>query len=177
MVMLSDPKIPDTFQPYHVFETRKGPAAEAMVEKLKSRVADVAVESIDKLLKDSRALGFKPARAVLVVGSNVDPKTLKNEHIRWHASEGQLFRTVVEKALRSKKIACEILLLKEIYKAGAAALKMPEEQLKTQVKDLGRTQGSWRAEDKAAALAAWLGLTAQRNRRTESRAKPNATTT
>ncbi|HSP06161.1 MAG TPA: hypothetical protein VLR94_03240 [Acidobacteriota bacterium] len=162
MVSLADPSVPDSFQPYHVFETRSGSSAERVVEKLKAQAAAIAAQSIGKLVNDARRAGYQPDRAVLVVGSKIDPQTLKNEHIRWHALEGRLFRNVVESALASHSIPCSVVTSKEVFKFGAKVLKRQEEDLKRQVRDLGRSMGSWRAEDKAASLAAWLGLAGNR---------------
>lgn len=157
MVLLSDPAVPDTIQPYHVFETRSGRSAEQYVQKLVHRVHEVAKESVRELCQEYGQLGYALDCAVLVVGSTVDPGTLKNEHIRWHALEGQLFRTAVKDAFESRKVASAMITSKVIFKRGAEVLNMNENELKQTLRELGRTMGSWRAEDKAAALAAWLG--------------------
>jgi hypothetical protein len=39
------------------------------------------------------------SEAGLVVGSDSDPAVIMNPHIRVHAAEGRLFRTVIEQAL------------------------------------------------------------------------------
>lgn len=158
VIPLADPSVPDSIQPFHVFERESGRSAEQLVEKLKKRVAEVALQSIKELMKDYRELGYQPIRAILVVGSKVDPSTLHNEHIRWHALEGQLFRTVVENALAAGKVSSTVLLSAEVFKEGTALFRRKEDDLKQQIKELGRALGSWRAEDKASSMAAWLAL-------------------
>jgi hypothetical protein len=156
MISLADPSIPDSIQPFHVFETRSGRAAEERVEKLKKIVAKVSADSINTLLNEYRKLGYSPDRATLVVGSTIDPVKLKNEHIRWHALEGQLFRTSVENALLDQNLKCSIVLSREVYKKSSELLKKKEEDLKNIVKELGRAVSPWRSEEKSASVAAWM---------------------
>jgi hypothetical protein len=93
------------------------------------------------------------------VGSLVDPATLHNEHIRAHGLEGQLFRTVLEDALRARKIPCAAFVEKGAYNAAAAAVRMTVGQIKRAIAKLGAAHdGRWRAEEKLAALAACVAL-------------------
>ena len=94
-----------------------------------------------------------------MVGSLVDPATLHNEHIRAHGLEGQLFRTVLEETFRARKIPCEAFLEKGAYETAAGMLRRAPAQIKRAVASLGEShEGSWRAEEKLAALAAWTAL-------------------
>ena len=156
MISLADPSIPDSIQPFHVFETRSGRAAQETVEKLKKVVAKVSANSIKVMLDEYRQKGYSPDRAALVVGSTIDPDKLHNEHIRWHALEGQLFRTSVEKALLDQNVKCSIVLSGEVYKKSSELLKKKEEELKSIVKELGRAMSPWRSEEKSASMAAWM---------------------
>jgi hypothetical protein len=97
----------------------------------------------------------------LVVGSLVDPATLHNEHIRAHGLEGQLFRTVLEDALGEHGISTLVLLEKGAYLAASPRLRQSAAVAKRWIARLGEAhQGSWRAEEKLAALAAWVALSA-----------------
>ena len=94
-----------------------------------------------------------------MVGSLAEPASLHNEHIRAHALEGQLFRTVLENAIRSRGIPCRVLLEKTAYTTTAAALDRSPGETKRVIALLGNSHdGSWRAEEKLAALAAWMAL-------------------
>ena len=96
----------------------------------------------------------------MVVGSLVDPATLHNDHIRAHALEGLLFRSVLEDAFQAQGIPCAVLLEKEAYVRAAEQLRMTEAVAKRTIAQLGEShEGSWRAEEKMAALAAWVALT------------------
>src|SRR5262245_28216794 len=97
-VDLSDPKVPDTKQPYHVLEDRPSPTAEKEVQQLVKQVFQIAKSSITKLIREYK--DCKISKAFLVVGSVIDPDTIGNSHIRAHALEGKLFRNALEEALK-----------------------------------------------------------------------------
>jgi hypothetical protein len=158
-VLLSDPKFPQSKQPYHAALELPEKEGKAVAKKLAGVVRDAAKKSVGVLVKGVGALKYEVRGAALVVGSMVDPATLHNEHIRAHGLEGQLFRTVLEDAFRAQKIRCEAFLEKGAYEAAAPLLKRTAAQIKRAVAKLGETHdGSWRAEEKLAALAAWVAL-------------------
>lgn len=158
-VLLSDPKIPQSKQPYHAALELPEKEGKLATRKLRDVVRGAAKKSIDTLLKEAAALQYGVRGAALVVGSLVDPATLHNEHIRAHGLEGQLFRTVLENAFRARKIPCEAFLEKGAYETAAGMLRTAPAQIKRAVAGLGEShEGSWRAEEKLAALAAWMAL-------------------
>jgi hypothetical protein len=158
IVDLSDPAIPESRQPYHAgmgtLEENSG--------KVKQRikvVQRVTSRSVTKLIKDYNDMGCKLRGAALVVGSLIEPASIKNPHIRAHALEGQLFRTVLEEALRSCGLSCSMVVERNAYSSAAAVLARAEDDLKRAVSELGHSlSGPWRADEKLAALAAWMAL-------------------
>jgi len=158
VIDLSDPAVPESKQPYH--------AGMGMLEednaKVKRRtkvVQRVTTKSVTDLLKAYRDTGYKIRRAGLVVGSQIDPAAIANPHIRAHALEGRLFRTVLEEALRSHRLPCLIVVERNAYSQAVAVLARAEDELKRAVSDFGRARsGPWRADEKMAALAAWMAL-------------------
>ena len=159
-VLLSDPKTPQSKQPYHAALELSEREGKAVVQKLRKVVGEAAKRSVADLLKQAAEAGYAVCGAALVVGSLVDPAALHNEHIRAHALEGQLFRTVLEDEFRALAIPCEALLEKGAYAKGAVALGTTEAGAKNTVAQLGKSHdGFWRAEEKLATLAAWMALT------------------
>jgi hypothetical protein len=158
IVELSDQSVSESRQPYHAdFGTLEEDAAE--IRRRTGVVRRVAERSVAELLRSYRSLGYRPQKAVLVVGSLIDPAAVANPHIRAHALEGRLFRTVLKEALESAKLACGVILEKEVYAEAAAALGRAEDEIKRTVSALGRsTGGPWRADEKLAAAAAWMRL-------------------
>ena len=158
IVELCDPSVPESRQPYHhAMGTLEEDEAEI---RRRTRVVQRAVaKSVKALLAAYREIGPSPHRAALVVGSLIDPAKVGNPHIRAHALEGRLFRTVLEEALQSARIACASVIEKDVYAKAAAALGLTEAEVKRTVADLGRTVGGpWRADEKLATAAAWMQL-------------------
>ena len=159
-VLLSDPKVPESKQPYHAALELPEKQAAAITTRLGKVVSSAAQQSVANLLNYAADAGCTVRGAVLVVGSLAEPASLHNEHIRAHALEGQLFRTVLEDAFRSRGIPCTVLLEKTAYATAAAALHKPLAEAKRIAAELGDAHdGPWRAEEKLAALAAVTALT------------------
>ena len=161
IVELCDPADADTRQPYHHgFYTHEEDATE--IARRVTIVERCAAESIAALVAsatDTGAVRRDACRAVLVVGSVIDPAAVANPHIRAHASEGKLFRVVVEDALRVHGIESDVIVDKTLTATAAKRLGRTDGEIRQTVAALGRTLGGpWRADEKAAAMAAWLAL-------------------
>ena len=155
---LSDPRLPETRQPYHAAMGR----LETDRRKIDRRVRvvrSIAQRSVATLLAGYRQNGYSIRRAALVVGSRIDPASVANPHIRAHAFEGRLFRSVLEKSLQTHRIGTDVLIERDAYMQAAIQLKQSNENVRRMVKNFSReTEAPWRAEQKLAALAAWLAL-------------------
>jgi len=94
-----------------------------------------------------------------MVGSQIDPESIANSHIRAHALEGRLFRTALAEALRAHRMPCRIIVEREAFSKAILVLSRTEAELKRVLSGL-RLSGKkpWRADDKLAALAAWMVL-------------------
>ena len=158
VVELSDPDAADTRQPYHHgFYTHEEDTP--TIARRVRIVERVAKRSVAALLKDPELTHCR--RAGLVVGSVIDPAKVGNPHIRAHASEGRLFRTVLESALRSHGIACEVIVEKQLAATAAAGLERRDAEIRKVLAGFGKSLGGpWRADEKAACAAAWLALSA-----------------
>ncbi len=111
------------------------------------------------LIREYQADGYRLRGAGVVVGSLIDPERIANTHIRIHACEGRLFRSVIEDAARRCGVAYVLWRERDLYSLATGRLGQSAEELRDMLKALGRgVAGSWRAEEKAAALAAWLVL-------------------
>jgi hypothetical protein len=156
IVQLCDPAIEETRQPYQsdVGEAEEDERAIARRVAIIERAAATSV----KALVDAVGLPAR-ARAGLVVGSVIDPATVGNQHIRAHANEGRLFRTVLEEALRQRGVRCSVTVEKQVAAAARETLGRSDAQITKVLTMFGRTLGSpWRTEEKSAAVAAWMAL-------------------
>jgi hypothetical protein len=142
-VSLVDPAVPGTGQPYHASMTLPWSESERAVQPLALAIENVAARIVAALLDEVRGV-----RAIGVVGAPAkDLARIGNEHIRAHAAEGVLFRRVLEAAAERNGVACRGFDEKEL---GAPNAKIAA---------LGKKAGPpWRADERAAAAAAWLAL-------------------
>lgn len=156
-VEISDPDIPDAKQPYHAgFATARDAGDE--LKRLVSSVKSYGGKSVKAALRDCAKHG-RITGAGVVVGSLIDPQTIGNDHIRIHAMEGRLFRTVIIDAAEKSGLKCAVVRERDLYAAAAKQLQTSEAGIRKTLADIGRNvDGGWRAEQKAAALSAWVLL-------------------
>ena len=163
IVELSDPGVAETRQPYHdgFYKTEEDAREIARRVAIVKRCAQKSVAALLGQMEREplRARSGQAAvRAALVVGSLIDPATVANPHIRAHAHEGQLFRTVLEESLAAHAVDCDVIVDKQLASQVAKELGRPASVARA-VASFGKTLGGrWRAEEKAAAMAAWLAL-------------------
>ena len=66
---------------------------------------------------------------------------------------------MLEEALRSRGVRCRVIVEKELAATAAAGLRQPPREIARALNRFGKAFGSpWRADEKAAATAAWLSL-------------------
>jgi hypothetical protein len=173
---LSDPALPGSRQPYHAgFGTGRGSGPE--LRRLVGSVRRFGRRAVTALIRTYTSAGHQLTGAGVVVGSLIDPDRIANEHVRIHALEGQLFRGVVHEAVLDAPLACSIWRERDLYGQAAEAMGQSEQDLRADVTALGRAvAGAWRAEQKAATVAAWLMLAGRdRGSRPMRRADPAGT--
>ena len=159
VIELSDRSVPSSRQPYHAVMGASPTNASKVERRLHKVVQQVTRKSVRELLRTYRAGGHRVRAAALVVGSEIDPARIANDHIRAHALEGRLFRTVLAAALASCGLRCAVVVEREAYALAAGVLARTEADLRSAVAELGRSHnGPWRVEEKTAALAAWMLL-------------------
>ena len=172
IIELSDPAVAETRQPYHdgFYKTEENAREIARRVAIVKRCARKSIARSSNSLeasataeprRSSRTAHRERRRAALVVGSLIDPATVANPHIRAHAHEGQLFRTVLEESLAAHAVDCDVIVDKQLASQAAKELGRPASVVARTVASFGKTLGGrWRAEEKAAATAAWLALRA-----------------
>jgi hypothetical protein len=155
---LCDPRDPETRQPYHAgfgaLETDKGRLATRI-----TAIRQATGRSVRSALAQWRELGVELRAAALVVGSLKPPEAIANDHIRAHALEGRLFRTVLTEALTALGLRSAAVAERDCCEEAAAALALSAAEAKSKVAELGRSLGRpWKSDHKLAALAAWARL-------------------
>jgi hypothetical protein len=158
IVSLSDETVEATRQPYH---DGFGTAQEDLKEiaRLTGIIKKCARKSVIALLDDAMFGSRSCRKAGLIVGSVIDPATVGNPHIRAHANEGRLFRTVLEDALGERGISSTVIVEKTLGAQARKALEKSPAQIAKAIAGMGQALGGpWRAEEKSAATAAWMVL-------------------
>jgi hypothetical protein len=158
VVALADPDEPDARQPYHAgFGTARETGNE--LSRLLAAIKRFGRRSMNDILRRYADSGITLCGGGVVVGSLIDPRDIANDHIRIHALEGQLFRTVVQDGLSRHRLACSTWRERDLVEIALKQLGLSEPSLKNPLAALGReAAGPWRAEQKRAALAAWIVL-------------------
>ena len=160
-VVLSDPAVPHSRQPYHA-DTGVAQTDPAVLAQLIDVVHRCARRSVAQLLDRHRAAGYALVGAGIVVGSDAPPERIANPHIRAHACEGQLFRNALEGGLQEGGVTWLVVVERGLYSTAVPLLHGSEASVKQAVTALGRGRfPGWRADDKAATVAAWLVLARQ----------------
>jgi hypothetical protein len=157
-VDLCDPAVPESKQPYHDgFATMRRPGP--VLTKLVRSVRRFGERSVSDVLEVWQNHDAGLVGVGLVVGSLIDPTTIGNEHIRIHALEGRLFREVIVAAVQRRNVPCEIWRERDLVSDATRRLQRTEASIRRTLSASGHEiDGPWRAEQKAAALAAWLIL-------------------
>jgi hypothetical protein len=155
-IELSDPADAHGRQPYHAAAgTARKPGPQ--LDKLIASVEKYGRQSVDAFIRELETAGRRFDGAGIVVGSLIDPAQIANDHIRIHALEGQLFRGIVKDATDRRKLPSLLWRERDLYGLAERQLKRTEGELRRRVAEWGRgVTGPWRAEHKAASVAAWL---------------------
>ncbi len=158
-VQLWDPNVPESHQPYHAALDLPEKEGAEVVRRASRAVQAVAIRALRELAEKVREAGHKLTGIGLVVGSDSDPEKLTNAHVRAHALEGRLFRQVLEEGADTLGVPCLVVLERDAFAKGAAALGRKPDELKRRVMELGRSVGPpWGVEEKTAFIAAWMAL-------------------
>jgi len=158
-VSLVDLDDEDARQPYHVVSEQDEKRGMRLVRQTRDTATAEATRAIRQLMEQADQAGHRVRAAALVVGSDVDPATLRHPHIRAHALEGRLYREAVEAAASRCGLACEVLVEGEALPSAAVAVGKRPVEIKAATDAWGKALGPpWGAQEKAAALAAWVAL-------------------
>ena len=154
VIALADPDVAHSRQPYHAgLGTEQ--TDRVKVTRLVRGIERFSRRTIAALVAEYRER-YRLRRAAVVASSLTDPASIANQHMRAHASEGRLFRTVLVEGLERCDIKVRVVLEREVYELLAKALRHSPSEAKRKVAALGDSVARWRAEQKVAAAAAWF---------------------
>lgn len=158
-LVLSDSAMPATSQPYHEVMDLPWERATVAVRKSARKIESIASKALTRLIRDTQAEGYVVHAIGIVGAGNRNLAKIGSTHIRAHAAEGVLFREVLEVAAEANKVQSRTVDQRTLDETAAVELQVSSEKLKARLVEMGRAAGSpWRADEKAAATAAWLAL-------------------
>ncbi len=158
-IVLVDPKMPATGQPHHEVMELPWDEANVAVQPFVKAIERVAADALARLVGEIELAGFKVCGVGIVGAGDRRLEKIGNPHIRAHAAEGVLFRQVLESAAKANGLAKRSFIEKGLDELVASELKCTAATLKSRIMQLGRSAGPpWRADQRIAAMAAWLTL-------------------
>src|SRR5216110_2766293 len=157
-VALYDPKLPAPGPHHQVMELPWNDAQRA-VRPLERRIEAIAIKMLAGLLNDVSSQGFKVSGVGVVGSPDRALERIGNPHIRAHAAEGILFRRVLEVAASQHKLEWRSFSDRRFEEVIASELRRNPQEVKEALTAIGHVAGKpWRADERAAATAAWLML-------------------
>ncbi len=163
-LILTDPRTPATFQPYHEVMDLPWDESQKKVKPFVRTIEKVAAKALADLIHELRAQGLTIAGVGIVGSLERDLSKIGNYHIRAHAAEGLLFRRVLEFAAQANRLPHRTFPEKTLLTQASAELGTTGAQLNNHLKSIGHSAGPpWRAEQRIAATAAWLTLGVSRS--------------
>jgi hypothetical protein len=156
---LIDPKIPATFQPYHEVMELPWTESEKAVRKYVKAIEAVAHQAMKELVAELNLQSYKVSGVGIVGAADRDLARIGNFHIRAHAAEGLLFRSVLNQAAEAQGLKWRVFGDKDFDKRTTAELGSKASSVKQKITDMRKAvPAPWRTDEKQAALAAWLVL-------------------
>jgi hypothetical protein len=162
-LVLHDPQIPATSQPHHEVMELPWSDAQAAVRPLEAGIENVATRVVAALMGELQSRGFSVSGVGVVGSPDRKLERIGNPHIRAHAAEGILFRRVLETAAARHNLQYRTFSDRSFEEVTFPELRRQPQEIKNALLALGLAAGRpWRADERAAAVAAWLMLRAVR---------------
>lgn len=161
-VLLADPKIAGTKQPFHFAEPLPLQEAEAHLSRCAKNSAELALHAIREVCAMLDGRGYSLSACALLTASGrtlPDLAGILASHALIHTAEGEFYRDVFRDACRNLRLPVSAIRERNLFELAAAELALPGEDLKRRLSDIGKSIGPpWTQDHKHAALAAWMVL-------------------
>jgi hypothetical protein len=161
-VVLADPKLAGSKQPYHAAEDLPAERARRLLSRFEAGARRHACEAFDELLDALRTRGVRVVRCALLLASGRPLPELPSilaSHALIHTADGEHFRDAIRAASESRGIPLSGVRERDLAALASSALGISPAALERRLADLGRPLGPpWTQDEKRAALAAWVSL-------------------
>ncbi|MGH9463285.1 MAG: hypothetical protein ACRD1X_18930 [Vicinamibacteria bacterium] len=157
-----DAHAPESKQPYHVVEGLPIERATKRLADYEAAAATMAHEGIQRIVDQLRQGGRKVIGVGILESAGRKGSSVADtlaSHALIHAADGDHFRNAIAAAATRCGLAVRRVRARELDAEAAATIGETPERLRQALKELGRDIGPpWGADQKAAALLAWLVL-------------------
>ncbi len=160
-MVLCDPKIEGSKQPFHQAEPMAFPAAKAFIARCTASTAELAARELDRIEP-------APSSCCVLTASGrplPDLKGILASHAAIHAAEGEFYRDALAAACERRNIAVRRVRERDM-EAEMLNLPVGAAAAKARLTQFGRQVGApWTQDEKLSALGAWLMLASLPSRR------------
>jgi hypothetical protein len=161
-IEMADPRLGGSKQPFHALEGVPLAEAERRLVRYAGTAREMAYTAIRSAVDDLRARGYATRLAGIAESSGLKGAALASilaSHALIHTADGDHFRDALAEASARCGLAVSRVRGRDLEGRAAEALGRPASELQASVRGLGRGWGPpWGADQKAAALLAWLLL-------------------
>jgi hypothetical protein len=161
-IALTEEGLAGSKQPYHALEGLPLPEARQRLERFEASATRLAVSALKALQQRAQAAGLRLRAGGILDSSGRSGATLEAilaSHALIHTADGNHFRAALARGCEAQGIAVVRVGQRELALRAAAVLTRTPEQLAQTVAGLGAGLGApWGADQKSAALIAWLLL-------------------
>jgi hypothetical protein len=161
-IVVIDEKAGGKRQPYHFAKTMTLSAAERYISRSAEGSQKLACDAIRAVNENLRSRDYRVMRCVVLAASGRELPDLARilaAHPLIHTAEGEFFRSAISKACGILKIATSRVRERDVEKEAKEMLGRSADAALTQIANAGKALGApWTADQKTAALAAWVVL-------------------
>ena len=159
-IALAGPGIPK--QPYHAAESLGLEKAKELLRNSVRGSRRLARQAFRETIADLAENGHKAVACGLLLASGRPLPGLAAvlaSHALIHTADGEHFRDAIAHAAAEGNLPVTSVREKEIWARASATLEIPIAELQRRINGMGKTIGPpWTADQKLAALAAWVAL-------------------
>lgn len=159
-IMLCDPAVEGSKQPFHHAEPMSFPDAQRFIATCSESTGHYAREALAQLIAAANTHRCRLGGCgILTVSGRALPDlgSILASHALIHAAEGAFYRDAVADACEHEKIALSRVKEREVERWTAS--RVGEKALKTTIAAMGQTLGPpWTVDEKLATMIAWLVL-------------------
>jgi hypothetical protein len=159
---LTDPRSPESRQPYHAVEPLAVEEAARRLDGYLAVAENMACAAVQAATADLAGRGYRLTAVGVLESSGAKGRSLASilaSHALIHTADGDHFRQAIVAAAQRTGLDVSRVRARDLEAQAEARLRRPVARLRAAVNELGLQVGPpWGADQKMAALLAWLLL-------------------